>query len=209
MTSTNVIEQHNKIIILASSPEARKFKPIKGYTVIAVNDAIHIAKQYADYWFTLDPSESNLKIMEDREYGVKYYTAIPEWFGKIESPFQRLRQVQYLDYVHYLKRVEGAQEDQHMRYGLCTDKDSISTGNSAYGALNLAYHMNPKEIVILGVNGDRSVPKFDNSMCIGKLDHIPRLFESAKKQLDESGISVYNANRYTMLKCFEYTDMFD
>jgi hypothetical protein len=209
ITYSEVVEQHDKIIILASSQEARKFKPIDGYVVIAVNDAIHIAKEHADYWFTLDPSESNLKIMRDKPYNAKYYAALPWYINTPVARLERLKNCYIPDHVHCLFRCEGERKDKYLIHRLQEYRSFISTGNSAFGALNLAYHMNPKEIVILGVNGNRSSPKFDNKHCTGSLDHLPKLFQSALNQLDTRGIKVYNANKDTKVKCFPYSSIFD
>lgn len=97
----------------------------------------------------------------------------------------------------HIKRIGivGEEKDRYIKYGLDESVECISTGNSAYGALNLAYHMNPKDIVILGVNGDRNSPKFDNKHSL-RLDHLPKIFESSiKKKLERKGIKVYNANK--------------
>lgn len=204
---SSVEERHDKIIILASSQEAIRFKPVDGYAVIAVNDAIHIAKNNADYWFTLDPSESNIKIMHEKPYRAKYYAAVPEWLGTPEAPFERLRDCLIPENVLFLKRISGHKKDNYIKYGLSKRKNEISTGNSAWGAFNLAYHMGAKEIVLLGVSGEAK-PKFDNKMCIGSLAHLPLLFESSLIDLDRKKIKVYNANKYTLLKCFEYKDIF-
>lgn len=206
---SSVTEQHDKIIILASSQEARKFKPVEGYVVIAVNSAIHVAGGNVDYWITVDPSESNMHIMRTKPYPAKYYAAVPWWFGGPHAKLARLKNCAIPDDMNYLNRVEGDLCDKYIKYGLCEARSDISTGNSAYGALNLAYHMNPKEIVILGVDGNRIAPKFDNKHCIGTLDHLPTLFESAVQQLTNRGIQVYNANKQTMLRCFPYSDIFD
>lgn len=187
--------------------EAVKFKPIEGYTVIAVNNAINITKDYTDYWFTLDPSEDNISIMRKRPYDAYYFCAIPDWYGTNNAPIHRCKVA--VTGIHYLKRIQDDSNALKIKYGLSDDKSCIHTGNSAYGALNLAFHMEPSEIIILGVNGNRLNPKFDNRHCVGDLSHLPKLFESAKNTLDTNGIRVYNANRETLVKCFEYTDIFD
>lgn len=203
---SEVIEQHDKIIIVASSREAKKFKPLDGYVVIAVNAAINITKEYTDYWITVDLSETNLDILRNKPYNhVKYYAAIPPHFGTEYALLPRHRNL-VLDDVHYLERI--ASSNNGPKAGLAEDKSQIHTGNSAYGALGLAYHMQPKEIIILGVNGNRTSPKFDNKYCRGDLSHLKALFSSAKPQLDDAGINVFNANRFTIVDCFDKIDPF-
>lgn len=203
---SNVHERHEKILIVASCPEAMRFRPIPGWTVIAVNSSIHITKEHTDYWFTLDPSESNIKIMNEKPYDAKYYAAVPDWFGTPAAEIRRLRQNAPED-IYYLQRMSGPREAKYLLSGLANERMKINTGNSAFGALNLAYHMNPKQIVILGVNGNRMQPKFDNRHCVGSLDHLPNLFASAVPQLTKRGIQVFNANVESQVTCFPKIDL--
>lgn len=194
-----------KVIIVGSSQEAIKFKPIDGYTVIAVNQAINITREYTDYWFTLDPSLENQKIMREQPYECQYTAAVPGMFGCSRASIPYMRTDRPKD-VYYFDRISGnGPLDCH--YGLCEDMNQIATGNSAYGALNLAYHFNATEIILLGVSGDQK-PKFDGSYC-KRLSHLPKLFDSAIPQLNKRGIQVYTANKVTKIKCFPYTDIFD
>lgn len=194
-----------KIIIVGSSQEALKFKPIDGYEVIAVNQAIDITREHTDYWFTLDPSPSNQKIMREQPYDCYYTAAVPDEFGDPDAIISCMRNKRP-DNVHYFERIAG-NGFLSSHYGLCEDQNQIATGNSAYGALNLAYHLGASEIILLGISGDQS-PKFDGtySKC---LSHLPDLFESAIHQLTERGIRVYTANKITKITCFPYTDIFD
>ena len=188
----------NKFIIVGSSQEAVKFKPVDGYKIIAVNNAISITKEYTDFWFTLDPSDENLFIMKTKPYSCKYYAAVPKDFGSIKSEVKRYRRPRPIG-VNYLERISGdGPWDCH--YGFRENRYEIATGNSGYGALNLAYHFNATEVVLLGFNGDNS-RKFDGKKSRDLL-HLPKLFESAKVQLDQKGVMVYNANTEGDIDCF-------
>jgi len=194
----------DKIIIVGSSQEAIKFKPVEGYKVIAINQAIDITKEYTDYWFTLDPSIANQKIMREQPYDCIYTAAVPDDFGNKRARLQNLRNPRP-DNVFYFNRISG-DGPLGSHYGLCENQNEIATGNSAYGAFNLAYHLGAKEIVLLGVSGDQR-PKFDGTFC-KRLSHLPDLFASALPQLNYNRISVYTANRISKIKCFPFKDIF-
>ena len=195
MRFSPVTDKCDNIIIVGSSKEAVNFQPIAGYSVIAVNNAISITRGNTDFWFTLDPSKANLQIMRTKPFSCKYYCAVPNNFQR-EMTRKRER---VPTAIHYLDRVAG-DGPFSCKYGLQESKYSISTGNSAYGALNLAYHMNPKKIILLGVSGDNQL-KFDGKKCYD-LSHLPDLFSSAVSQLEDRGIEVINGNEDTRLKCF-------
>ena len=196
---------NNKFIIVGSSPEATKFVPIDGYQVIAVNQAIHITKHHTDYWFTLDPSIENQKIMDEQPYDCIYTAAVPVDFGSKRSKMPCFRRNRP-DNVKYFNRMTGP-GPLSSHYGLCEKKTEIATGNSAYGALNLALHLKAREIILLGVSA-LTRTKFDGSVT-KDLSHLPMLFESATTQLKKHRIKVYNANKETALTCFPHTDIFE
>jgi len=195
MQFSSVKNRAEKIIIVGSSWEAVNFRPLEGYSVIAVNSAIEITRGHTDFWFTLDYSNSNLEIMRNKQFRCEYFCAVQEDFQRYMG---RRREAIPKD-VRYMLRVAGANPIR-CNYGLQEDKNKVSTGNSAYGALNLAYHMEPKEIVLLGISGDNK-RKFDGKKCYD-LSHLPDLFSSAVQQLENKGIVVYNANEDSRLDCF-------
>lgn len=202
---SKVTEQHDNIIIVGSSPEALSFIPHPDWTVIAVNGAIHITKQHTDYWFTLDPSQDNRAIMVNQaQLWGKFYVAVPPTYGTPQAPTPFLTKKPPRN-VHYLLRVQDNQRRLSQKYGLSNDPSEIHTGNSAYGALGLAYHMKPKNIILLGVNGDAG-KRYDGSQSIGSLSHVPKLFASAAPQLDQAGTQVYNGNMVSQVDCFAKFD---
>ena len=152
----------NSVIIVASGPSAKGFEPPHDIPVIAVNGAIDWLTR-ADYWFTLDPSFTNMNRMRNPRAGVKYFCACPLAFD-IPPHVKRLWRIQS-------KKKLGMVE------GLAESADSINTGNSAYGALGLAKHMGFKKAFLIGVDATRE------EKCEGgfpnDLSHLPYLFESA------------------------------
>lgn len=172
------------VVIVASGPSARDYLPPDDVTVIAVNGAIEWLSR-ADYWFTLDPSEVNMQRMNSPRAGVIYCAAVP-----CATP----------DHVRRFKRIsargkeprKGTPQWWYWRWsckrGLCEKADEISSGNSAYGALGLAYHLGATNIRMVGVDGTDE-PRIEGGQC-NNLSHLPMLFDSAMHQLRERGITV-------------------
>lgn len=191
---------HDVVLIVGSGPSIENYEPIDGVTTIAVNNALMRVRDRADYWFTLDPSMTNRALMEYHQFKrCQYVAAVPEAYGYPWSEIASHRKPR-LAHVHHLDRVQG--------FGLATNPRQIHTGNSAFGALGLAFHMRPKLIVLIGVDGTRQA-KFDGLMCAGSLDHLPDLFQSAVPQLIGEGIQVVNANPSSMVGCFKKMNFSD
>lgn len=166
-----------RVVIVASGPSACGFVPPSGATVIAVNGAIEWLPR-ADYWFTLDPSPVNLERMHRPRHGVTYCAALAE-----EAPL----------WVRRFKRIaaRGAEPEAGTpqwwlwRWSavptLCTEHGCIHTGNSAWGALGLAYHLGAERVALVGVDasGDERI---EGGRC-RNLGHLPLLFESALPQI--------------------------
>lgn len=157
---------------------------------IAVNGAIDWL-DHADYFFTLDLSPENITRCLNQKPGTIYCAAVDE--HKNAPP----KVVKYIRVSHrgpepkrkkspawWLWRWSGVP-------GLQTRPGYISTGNSAYGALNLAYHMGAYKIALFGVDGS------EDERCEGgysrNLSHLPLLFGSAAHQV--------NAVNCGQLKC--------
>jgi len=155
--------------------------------VLAVNSAIK-HHQPVDFWFTLDPSPSNIEIMKERLFGVAYYAAVPHEFDVVA------------DHVRHLVRVTG---DGHGRYktraGLCRDKGGIHTGNSAFGALQLAVHMGAEYIGLFGIDGHGD---YHYGGAPRNLTMMPELFASTVDELDQLGIEVVNGSPTSTVTCF-------
>jgi hypothetical protein len=187
----SVWPQSDRVIVAASGPSIAAVTPEQvlsaGATVIAVNGAIDWLGR-ADYWFTLDPSQVNTVRARHRVEGCRYVMALPRiaW-----CPMGVTR----------LLRVEGKLFGKaRAPGGLSRDHGAINTGNSGFGALNLAYHMRPKKILLLGVDAKQE-RRVDGGMP-RKLDHLPGLFATAVPQLEVAGVEVVNGSPFSAVTCF-------
>lgn len=174
---------NRNFVIVASGPSAKGFVPPDDVMVICVNQSINFMPR-CDHWFTLDPSPANIKTMNDRREGVKYWCAIDGVRRSIP------------EYVTVLKRVgqshirpktkDAAQWNIYRlqcRLGLDKRKGYISTGNSAWGALGLAYHLGANKVALIGVDASTDA-KIDGGYCRTHMEHLPVLFSSAKDQIE-------------------------
>lgn len=151
-----------RVVIVASGPSTRGFVPPDDVTVICVNGVIEWI-QRADYWFTLDANPANLKRKALSRQGVKYYSALHPRFW---TPGHVIR----------LNRVSMGVDA-----GLCLEPWVINSGNSAFGALGLAYHLGAEKVLLIGVDGTME-PRVEGGRS-GALQHLPRLFDSAAHQI--------------------------
>lgn len=215
-----VTQKHGKVIIIGGgeSLEDFDFEQLKDFdgAVITVNNVIfHLPR--VDYWITVDPMERSglpQKGMRMQEDGVYYYCAYPD-LEKYphDKPFY-----QEVDGVHYLERIvpSGAEYKYFTdkdNYRLQEEKNKITTGDSIYGALGLAYHFEAKKIVLLGVDGygyghwyDKKDPyNAYNQKDFKKkyLDNIPRIYRQSVKQLSEKGVEVLNGSPSSIIDCFK------
>lgn len=188
--------------IVATGPSAAYLPPITANYVIAVNGAIDLVP--CNVWFTLDGSPRNQRIMHARRPGVAYYAALP---AKHVLP----------EYVTRLQRVanidRGAEPEPGTpawlmwRYsckrGLSTTPGRINTGNSVWGALQLAVQFGAQKIALFGADASQA-PRVTGGRP-GPLAHLPELFASAMPQLQAAGIEVINGAPDSAIQCFERT----
>lgn len=178
----NAAQANQPIIIVASGPSAKDFIPPDGVTVIAVNGAIDWIPR-ADHWFTLDPSPENMRRMRNQRQGVHYWAAV---LPKVNLPkgVTRLRRID--------KRTKTPPSSEGPEFwlwrlscvkGLSKIPDAIHSGNSAWGALGLAYHLGARKVALVGVDATTE-PKIEGGPCATDLSHLPLLFASAIGQLD-------------------------
>jgi hypothetical protein len=193
------------VAVVATGPSLRTISPqrFEGLcaTVIAVNAALRYLPR-ADAFFTCDPSPQNRGLLQNRRQGVQYFAAVPPDYGLAHarclshtSPAE--------EGVTFLRRVEGS-GPWHHRPGLSQHRGSVHTGNSAYGALGLAYHMSPQRIALFGVDGDAGKGYAWN--ILGRpndLTHLPMMFRSAVDQLEAAGIEVLCASPSSRVDCFQ------
>lgn len=160
MFPKNKFRGSDRVIIVGSGPSAANFVAPRGVPIIAVNGAIDWLNR-ASYFFTLDPSPDNMRRVgrgrrRVAERGMEpKNTNSPEWWAWRWS-------------VHF---------------GLCEDENEIASGNSAYGALNLAFHIGLKHVALVGVDATQE-PRVHSGGTPKNLSHLPLLFQSAREQID-------------------------
>ncbi|AMR60021.1 MAG: alpha-2,3-sialyltransferase [Bacteriophage sp.] len=154
--------------------------------IIAVNGAIDWLNR-ASYFFTLDPSPDNMRRVGRgrRRRGVCYCMALPD-----------VKEREVRDGVLCFRRVaERGMEPNNTNspewwawrwsahFGLCEDENEIASGNSAYGALNLAFHIGFKHVALVGVDATQE-PRVHSGGTPKNLSHLPLLFQSARERID-------------------------
>lgn len=139
------------VAIIADGPSASPFRhfdiPQEVY-VIAVNHA-SIWLPRCNAYFTAVPDHRQRFLMNHQRQGVRYFAAVPDHYGSLlvadasRGPRERN--------VTFMRRVldTGA---------TCSKAPFISAGkqngpiNSAFGALNLAYHLGAERVALIGVD---------------------------------------------------------
>lgn len=188
-----------RVAIVASGPSMRgvKIPRLPGVLVIAVNGAIEWCKT-ADWFFSLDPSPYVRGLVSSPRPGVRYWMAVPDEYGNPRASRAAHRWPR-LEHVTYLRRLTG-DGVRGSCFGLSEDPGAINTGNSAYGALGLAYHQRPERIALFGVDATQSGYAYLPGQPRWSLAHLPALFESAVPQL--AGIEVVNGSARSRVDCF-------
>ena len=204
-----------RVLIVAAGPSQRSLPmgaiasvAAAGVHVISVNAALAWAATSmmpASSWFTLDPDPRTLPLMREpywrRESGpaVDFYAAVPEDYGDPNARVEYHR-TEPPPEVTYLHRVAG-DGPLSCRYGLSEDPAAIHTGNSAWGALGLAYLMGAQLIAFLGLDGTRSRYAYGSGRP-GCLAHLPELFRSSLPQLNRHRVRVLNGSPASRITCF-------
>lgn len=172
-----------RAVIVASGPSAKNFFPPDGVTVIAVNGAIDWLGPVADYWFSLDLSDANLERLHNPVAGVQYCAAVPRDYSRLPDHVRRFHRIAKRGVEPF---VPQSPEWWCWRWSavrtLSEYEDCIHTGNSAWGALGLAYILGAKRVALVGVDADGQ-PRVEGGRP-GNLSHLPMLFESALGQID-------------------------
>jgi len=190
MFPKNKFRGSDRVIIVGSGPSAANFVAPRGVPIIAVNGAIDWLNR-ASYFFTLDPSPDNMRRVGRgrRRRGVCYCMALPD-----------VKEREVRDGVLCFRRVaERGMEPKNTNspewwawrwsahFGLCEDENEIASGNSAYGALNLAFHIGFKHVALVGVDATQE-PRVHSGGTPKNLSHLPLLFQSAREQIEEEDI---------------------
>jgi len=208
-----VIQRHDKVLIIGGGESLIGFdwsllNKWNG-VIVTVNNVIkHIPR--ADYWITVDPTKGGVvqDNMSNRKEGCYYFACYPqitdenrEWYPTEEG-------------IHYLERIVPEKPEEGIGdFSLQEDRDKITTGDSCYGALGLAYHFEAKLIVMLGVdaNGgyghwyDTSDPY--NKGWKGKFakyqENIPKIYRQSVEQFKKRGTVVINGSPLSSIDCFD------
>jgi hypothetical protein len=183
-----VTHRADRIAVIGSGPSLKgvTLDIPEGVVTITVNTAIELVP-FPDFWFTLDTSIQNRKIMANPLPGTVYYAAVYEHYGSPTALPRHYRDPPEPG-VTYLRRIHG-KGAKAGKPGLSRDPTGVHAGNSGYGAFNLAYLMGARRIALLGIDGQGGYANRPGSPR-GGLYHIPWLFGTAKQQLHDAGVRV-------------------
>lgn len=176
----------SRAVIVASGPSAFGFVPPDDLPVIAVNGAATWLRRF-DYWFSLDASQANRShLCTASARGAQCHIAGEPWL--LHAASMRL--------AHYWTRVTSLNTypEPPARYtpewwlwrlgavrGVNTEPGRINTGNSAWGAVGLAWHLGFRDIALVGVDASDE-PRVEGGKC-NSLSHLPLLFASAAPEV--------------------------
>lgn len=166
----------------------------KAFT-IAVN-AAHLWAKWADVRFSIDTQKLNFRFPTG--WRGKTFIGAPADFGQVNAKFGCDRVDPRSDF-QLLKRID--------EQGLSESPDEVAGLNSAFGALNFAYHLKPKRIFLFGVDGTHLSRyfygrRYSNARTDRYMLDLPEIFRSAVPQLALRGIDVINASVSSAVNCF-------
>jgi hypothetical protein len=198
------------VIIVCTGPSLKNFNfeslRDKGY-IIAVNDAGKYVP-FADAWFTLDPWGCGIGGKQYPEnFRGDLFAAVPEDYGTTyaRSLDHKIQANPKINFLHRIPFHSVSQSDiktyDYLTWGFNDDRGSIHTGNSGFGAMNMAYHMRPKRIVLLGLDASSGY-FFNENKPTRTLNHLPLIFRSTLPQLKEANIEVLNGSQLSKIDCF-------
>ncbi len=205
----NSDKKYNNIIIVASGTSVKNInlnnlKNLSDTFIITVNGSGSFVP-FADAWFTLDPWGLDGPQLP-KDFKGSLYAAVPQDFGTRFARIEQHKKIPHanITYLHRLISHNYTNVTSETAYmlGLSEDTGCISTGNSGYGALNLAYHMRPNNIFLLGFDGDTGY-WYPSDKTNRKLNYLPLMMDSAKEQLEKNHINVYNVSPHSSINTFE------
>jgi hypothetical protein len=121
---------------------------------------------------TLDLSERNRALLAWPKPGTRYI---------IGCHAQRMLQWSHKPHVWCVKNAPGR--------GIAESSDMIRTGNSAFGALQVAIHLGATKIGLIGVDANNE-PHWHGDTRSKSLAGLPAMFSCAVPQLQKKGIEV-------------------
>lgn len=173
--------------------------------IIAVNGAAQFLPR-VDYWFTLDPWGLHGPQVPKNHPKCQLWAAVSDDFATpyARTPDHRKRPYPGINYLHRLASHNMTNQSSETAFtmGLSEDNGCISTGNSGYGALNFAYHLKPKNIILLGIDGDIGY-FYSETHTNRPLTFLPQMMESAVEQLKNASIRVINGSPNSQITCFD------
>lgn len=185
-----IVTNKTAVAIIATGPSFgdinfREFGP--NVHIMAVKGAIFFTPR-PHSWITVDANNRcrrDQMAQKKRKPGVQYYAAVPADYGT-PTAYRRWHRPEAEPGIHYLERIEGV--------GLAEDPRQIITGNSAYAALGLAYHMGFTRVGLFGVDATQDLYGTGwGGRPRGDLGKLHRLFADAIPQLQARSIRVKNA----------------
>lgn len=192
----------NKIIIVCSGTsldgfDFNKIKSRENY-IITVNGSVN-SVPFADCWFTLDPwGLDGPQLPNLKNFKGIMYAAVPDDYGRRDAKNvrHRVRPNSKVNFLHRLvsHNFPDQSSETAMCLGLSEDPRCIATGNSGYGAFNIAYHMRPKKILLLGLDGGMGY-FYTKTESNRSLHMLPKLFNSTRHQMEKAGIEVINGSK--------------
>lgn len=197
-----VTDRAERVAVVASGPSLRhvSLSRLEGRaTVICVNDmALH--EKWCDYAFTLD---SNVLLYRMRLYGGRQkIAAVPENYLQADA---RKRGWQQLPLnkppVTFLKRQRADQ--------MSDDSGVIGHANhSGSGALNLAFHLQPKKLLLLGMD-HRNLHQYcygDGREARRPWEHDLDWYRRAAEQFAQAGCEVINGSAESRIDAWDRMD---
>lgn len=197
----------DNIIIVASGTSLTgfDFNRLRGIGHIITINGSGNSVPFADAWFTLDPWGLNGPQLPTNFEG-RLFAAVPEDYGTSKAQIQnhRIAPTEEITFLHRLRQHNFTNVSSETAYklGLSEDTSCINTGNSGYGALNLAYHYRPKKILLLGIDAGMGY-HYTKSASNRPLTYLPQMFKSAKPQLDAADIQVINGSQNSAITAYD------
>ena len=197
----------DNVIIVASGMSLKHFNlhSLRGLGYIITMNHTGKCVPFADAWITIDPWGLNGPQLPPATFEGKIYAGVSEDYNT--KTCKITREYKSIDSrVIFLRRLFRTNHPSQTRahsfyYRLSEDPCCVATGNSAYAALNLAYLLNPKKILLLGVDGGNGY-FFTNQETNESLAGLNALFTSSLRQLESKGITVINGSLNSEVTCF-------
>lgn len=186
------------VVIVCSGKSVSQFDLRKipdSATIIAVNGAGKFCPRI-DYWFTSDPWGLDGKQLPLNK-SCEMWAAVNDTYATKAATIKDYKNspnknVKFLQRIISHNRPSVSSETAYS-LGLSEDNRCISAGNSGYGAINFAYHLGAKSIIILGMDGDIGY-FYSNTEKNRPLTYLQQMIDSTLEQMNKAGVNVINAS---------------